>query len=107
MDNEAKSSISWQSALDYIQEQNLSGALEILLEMVGYDPDNIALINLLSDCYYYLGEFDRAIKIILGIHSPDKMSFGKQANHYLPINYWGTINFILQEDTRRFIKSSV
>jgi tetratricopeptide (TPR) repeat protein len=60
MDNEAKSSISWQSALDYIQEQNLSGALEILLEMVGYDPDNIALINLLSDCYYYLGEFDRA-----------------------------------------------
>lgn len=60
--------------------------------------------------YFFLIDIDpnfRAIKIILGIHSPDKMSFGKQANHYLPIYYWGTINFILQEDTRRFIKSSV
>ncbi len=60
MDNEAKSSISWQAALDQMQEQNLSRALEILLEMVEYEPDNIALISLLADCYYYLGEFDRA-----------------------------------------------
>jgi tetratricopeptide (TPR) repeat protein len=60
MDNEANSSISWQAALDHMQEQDLSRALEILLEMVGYEPDNIALINLLADCYYYLGEFDRA-----------------------------------------------
>ncbi len=60
MSNDATWSINWQSALEKIQEHNLSAALEIILEMVGYEPDNITLINLLADCYYYLGEFDRA-----------------------------------------------
>ncbi len=49
-----------QTALEKIQEHDLSAGLEIILEMVGYEPENITLINLLADCYYYLGEFDRA-----------------------------------------------
>jgi tetratricopeptide (TPR) repeat protein len=60
MDNGTNSSMSWQAALDRMHEYNLSAALEILLETVGYEPENLTLINLLADCYYYLGEFDRA-----------------------------------------------
>ncbi|KUG02923.1 hypothetical protein ASZ90_019700 [hydrocarbon metagenome] len=60
MGNGANWSINWQTALEKIQEHNLSAALEIILETVGYEPENMALINLLADCYYYLGEFDRA-----------------------------------------------
>jgi len=53
-------SIPLQAALEKIQEHNLSAALEILLEAVDYEQTNIRLINLLADCYYYLGELDRA-----------------------------------------------
>ncbi len=60
MSNGANGSTPWQTALEKIQEHDLSAALEIILEMVGYEPDNVSLINLLADCYYYLGEFDRA-----------------------------------------------
>ncbi len=60
MSNGANSSIPVQTALEKIQEHDLSAGLEIILEMVGYEPENITLINLLADCYYYLGEFDRA-----------------------------------------------
>lgn len=87
MDNEAKSSLSWQAALDRMQEQNLSGALEILLELVGYEPDNIALINLLADCYYYLGEFDRAKACwdeILRINSANQEAKAKLGRYRTP-----------------------
>lgn len=60
MSNGENWSIPWQSALEKIQEHDLSAALEIILKMVDYEPDNITLINLLADCYYYMGAFDRA-----------------------------------------------
>lgn len=53
-------SIPLQAAIEKIQSRDLSGALELLLEAVDYDPQNVRLINLMADCYYYLGEFDRA-----------------------------------------------
>ncbi len=60
MDNSSNWSITLQTALEKIQQHDLSAGLEIILELVGEEPQNITLINLLADCYYYLGEFDRA-----------------------------------------------
>lgn len=48
------------SAAARIQQQDISGALDILLEAYKACPDNSMVLNMTGRCYQILGEFERA-----------------------------------------------
>lgn len=51
-------------AVNKVQYRDISGALEVLLELYKMDSDNPEVWNLNAVCYFRLGEFERAQKCI-------------------------------------------
>lgn len=51
---------SLRAAQEKIQNNDISAALEILLEAVKTAPDNVEIINQAASCYYIMGDFERA-----------------------------------------------
>lgn len=49
-----------EKALAKMQDHDISGALEELLQAVDMEPENVRIINLIASCYLILGEFERA-----------------------------------------------
>lgn len=50
------------SATAKLQQQDISGAIELLLQAYQIMPENIPVLNLIGRCYQILGEFERAEK---------------------------------------------
>lgn len=50
-----------ESALDAINNNDISLALEQLLQAAENEPENVEIINQVARCYMRLGEFDRAL----------------------------------------------
>ena len=81
-----------EAALAQIGDQDISGALEELLQVVEMEPENVRIINLIASCYFILGEFGRAVacwEMVIRIDEGNRDATGRLEAYNSPaFQFW-------------------